>query len=317
MFLIRYLVGMASTGILAFSVYAGSYEGYLIDSNGYVVTTPYGECVRSGSWNESLARPDCTHDLKVKAKVYFDLQEKLSEAEVSEATKDVLRKAIDIVKGKGSIGDECTDKKSCDIDLCSVTDFDGDDAGVKRYQKALSIMADSCSIKIRSDDVASEVNYLLDESVSYGNSAAMNAKGYLLVDGDLLGYKDFETAFSLFRMAADNGNKSALHNLGFMMEHGLGVDQSTIEAQEYYDSAMGYVSILRLKNRFRSQESLGQVSRAISGQEKQEHNSSSVDEVPNATARSKNRMDKKIAPGSSGGGAVIQSIPPSAPYFRR
>lgn len=229
-------------------LYAETFEGYLVDSNGYIVTTPFGECVRSGSWDSKLQRQDCSYDLKVAAKIYFDINKKINEHRISDSTKSILNKALDVIRGSYlSVPDGIT-AKNCDLDICSTTNFDDDENGNRRYNKAISLLTGICEINVATQDLATEVNYLLDEASSYGNYNAMNAKGFLLSDGDLLGYKDFETAFYLFKMAADNGNRSALHNLGFLFENGFGVGRDIEKATGYYDMANKDKSVLRLKN---------------------------------------------------------------------
>lgn len=298
---------------------AGEFEGYLTGSSGQIVTTPFGECVKSGSWNRDMERPDCTHDLKIKAKVYFDLNEKLKESDVSEATKKFLQKALDIVKG-GEVG---TRNRVSDKNNCEISDFSVDEDGMKRYQKAALLMSRACDnyIDVSDAEIAVEINYLLDESSSYGNILAMNAKAFLLADGDLLGYQDFDTALSLFSMSAEGGNHDALYNLGFMSEFGLGVPKDPNAASELYSRASGLSSILRLRNNAPIVPDMGEVN---DKEEQAGDQSSMKDGVSEGEGKDIGGNGKsQLGGGEETYGNVSDEKPkkrknqsPSVPYFR-
>lgn len=48
---------------------------------------------------------------------------------------------------------------------------------------------------------------------------------------------DYPLALSEFKKAADTGDMNAQFNLGVMYEHGHGVDQSDLSAEEWYQMA--------------------------------------------------------------------------------
>lgn len=53
---------------LSSSIQAGSFEGYLVDSMGAIVHTPYGECIHTGYWDKSYAQPECDEVLEIRSK---------------------------------------------------------------------------------------------------------------------------------------------------------------------------------------------------------------------------------------------------------
>ncbi len=59
---------------LTTSLQAGSFEGYLTDSTGNIVRTPYNECVHTGYWTKEYAQPECDEVLEVRAKYAFDVE---------------------------------------------------------------------------------------------------------------------------------------------------------------------------------------------------------------------------------------------------
>lgn len=59
---------------LTTSLQAGSFEGYLTDSAGSIVRTPYNECIHTGYWNKEYAQPECDEVLEVRAKYAFDVE---------------------------------------------------------------------------------------------------------------------------------------------------------------------------------------------------------------------------------------------------
>ena len=46
--------------------------------------------------------------------------------------------------------------------------------------------------------------------------------------------KELDTAISLYKHAANEGSVEAIHHLGEMYEHGIGVDRDRIKAKEYF-----------------------------------------------------------------------------------
>lgn len=58
---------------LTTSLQAGSFEGYLTDSLGNIVRTPYNECIHTGYWSKEYAQPECDEVLEVRAKYAFDV----------------------------------------------------------------------------------------------------------------------------------------------------------------------------------------------------------------------------------------------------
>ena len=47
--------------------HAASFEGYLTTTSGKIVRTPYGECIKTGSWNRGYAQPECDQALEQRA----------------------------------------------------------------------------------------------------------------------------------------------------------------------------------------------------------------------------------------------------------
>ncbi|MBT3196863.1 MAG: LysM peptidoglycan-binding domain-containing protein [Gammaproteobacteria bacterium] len=66
---------------LTTSLQAGSFEGYLTDSMGNIIHTPYGECIHTGFWNKSYAQPECDAILEIRSKyaVAVEVAEKSGE----------------------------------------------------------------------------------------------------------------------------------------------------------------------------------------------------------------------------------------------
>ncbi len=61
-------LAVASAFFLAANLHAGSFEGYVTDIDGsFVRTLVDKECVHSGFWNESLARPECSETLEARS----------------------------------------------------------------------------------------------------------------------------------------------------------------------------------------------------------------------------------------------------------
>ena len=50
------------------SIQAGSFEGYLTDSLGSIVRTPYDECIHTGYWTKDYAQPECDQILEIRSK---------------------------------------------------------------------------------------------------------------------------------------------------------------------------------------------------------------------------------------------------------
>ncbi len=72
--------------MLATSLQAGSFEGYLIDSEGAIVKTPYGECIHTGFWNKEYAQPECDETLEIRSK-YAVAVEKAEQAGLPKPAK--------------------------------------------------------------------------------------------------------------------------------------------------------------------------------------------------------------------------------------
>ncbi|MBT3845980.1 MAG: hypothetical protein HON68_09205, partial [Gammaproteobacteria bacterium] len=53
---------------LTTSLQAGSFEGYLIDTKGNIIHTPFGECIHTGFWNKEYAQPQCDEILEIRSK---------------------------------------------------------------------------------------------------------------------------------------------------------------------------------------------------------------------------------------------------------
>ena len=52
--------------------------------------------------------------------------------------------------------------------------------------------------------------------------------------------QDYEKAFNLYRLAADNNSPSAQYNLGLMFEEGKGVKQDYLEALKWYQLSINH-----------------------------------------------------------------------------
>jgi TPR repeat protein len=60
---------------------------------------------------------------------------------------------------------------------------------------------------------------------------------------------NYPEAIRWYRMAAEQGNASALSNLGFMFDHGQGVEQDDARALMYYNKAAKRGDVYANKNR--------------------------------------------------------------------
>lgn len=69
-------------------------------------------------------------------------------------------------------------------------------------------------------------------SLSVMSAYADNAKGETAYASG-----DYAVALSEFKKAAEAGDMNAQYNLGVMYEHGHGVDQSDLKAEEWYQMA--------------------------------------------------------------------------------
>ena len=105
-------------------------------------------------------------------------------------------------------------------------------------------MTQYSSIPIFSQYNKSDVDKL---TLMYWNRASM--QGYSLARiklGDCYYYGrgthvDYETAASLYRMAAENHhNSQAMFNLGYMHENGIGLVRDVHLAKRYYDQAIEF-----------------------------------------------------------------------------
>ncbi len=77
---------------------------------------------------------------------------------------------------------------------------------------------------------------LFRQAVDAGNAFAMNEIGYMYNHG--LGVEqDYEKSLEWYRKAADAGDGSALTNLGYMYFNGFAVDQDYAKAMEYFEQA--------------------------------------------------------------------------------
>ena len=90
---------------------------------------------------------------------------------------------------------------------------------------------------VEPEEVADEVLSLDAEppeySVSWSNEYKL-ARQYLFGQGM---EKDFAEAYALFQLEASSGNALAHHDLGYMHQYGLGVEESMDEAQVWYGKA--------------------------------------------------------------------------------
>jgi hypothetical protein len=146
-------------------------------------------------------------------------------------------------ENKNSLGNGQV-KKNCFP--CNLESSDKNRFDKYSYQKSMAILLGICLID---GNVADEINYLLSEAIAEGDYDAMNAKGFLLVDGTLFGYRDYDSAIDFFSMAAKKGNKDAQFNLGFMYEHGIGLPQDIKTAKKFYSSSVNKdPGFMRLKN---------------------------------------------------------------------
>lgn len=108
---------------LTSSLQAGSFEGYLTDSTGSIVRTPYGECIHTGYWSKEYAQPECDQVLEVRAKYAFDVEKAEKEgqpapakpaiiAEMEEAKVEEVAPAATVTVGEVESADSAVEKLS-------------------------------------------------------------------------------------------------------------------------------------------------------------------------------------------------------------
>lgn len=95
---------------------AGSFEGYLVDSMGAVVRTPFGECIHTGFWEKSYAQPECDDILEIRSKyaVAVDTAEKAGEP--------IPEKPAEIVEIEAARIEEIKPTASVEVGLPQSTD---------------------------------------------------------------------------------------------------------------------------------------------------------------------------------------------------
>ena len=244
---------------------AGSFQGYLVDNTGSIVSTPYGECVKSGSWNSSSARPDCDHKLRSKAKASFELKEFLKELDpekIDPRVDEVVRKAINSLErfsqtgevdevlvedyGKPSLSNrgKSVEQEQQQPSGCEYLSLGDKDDGVHQYEVAIRLIVGLCQ---PAGDLSTDVRQLLVESIGYGHIDAMNVLGYLLVDGELFGYSSPYKAIYYFKKANQQGGSDAKYNLGFLNRHGIAVKKNVGYGEKLMVESGANGSLFRLR----------------------------------------------------------------------
>jgi len=225
---------------------SNSYKGYLLDNNGNIVTTPYGECVKSGSWANSAAQPKCDESLKSNAIIDYKIKKIIEHS--GAAAGDVLgalQQVIDDLKLKQGLEQKDNGKLNSNDLLCDQDHVPENGDGEHQYRAAIALLSGLCKPEV---SLKPEVKMLLKESISYGHASAMNVYGYLLIDGSLLGYQDAEHGITYFNKAAEHNETDALYNLGFAYQYGVGVAIDAAKSNEYFARSGGIASSLfRLK----------------------------------------------------------------------
>ncbi len=136
------------TALLAFpalalstSLQAGSFEGYLIDSEGAIVRTPYNECIHTGSWTKEYAQPECDELLEIRSKyaVAVDKAEKAGEPAPAKPPEIVaMEEATKVEEVPTSATVEVGDVSSADAGVQKVNEIEVNDG-----QSLWTIAADS------------------------------------------------------------------------------------------------------------------------------------------------------------------------------
>ena len=251
LFIFLLCVGLGQHRILN----AGSFQGYWLDTKGDFVRSLSGECLKTGSWNRSTARPVCDNDLIELAKVDHELRSVLSEVEklspdVGEVIENALEQIDQIANKQYSEPSEAVKKikqnsLSAGNHYCDQHYSSEKEDGVHEYDVAVSLIVGVCK---SSDDIVAEAKTLLRESMDYGYAPAFNVWGYLLADGLFFGYSDIGYAQEFLIKAVELNDKDAQYNLGFIYEYGLGTVVDLDKSRGFYKkSGAKNGSLFRLK----------------------------------------------------------------------
>ena len=223
-----------------------SYKGYLLDSEGNIVVTHFGECVKSGQWSSSASQPTCDESLKNDAVIDYEMRSIIEHSKSRpENILGILQQVINDLKHKQEIEEKDVVKENANNLFCDQDYTPENSDGLHQYRIAVALLSGACKPV---DDLKTEGKMLLKESIGYGRASAMNVYGYLLIDGALLGYQDTEYGIEYFKRAAEYNDLDALYNLGFVYQYGVGVDGNKVMSNDYFAKSGGVAnSLFRLK----------------------------------------------------------------------
>jgi len=107
---------------MATALEAGSFEGYLTDSLGAVVRTPYGDCIHTGYWTKEYAQPECDEILEVRSK--YAVAVETAEA----AGQPVPEKPAEIVEYQTGQVEEVQTTATVEVGLPEATELESESA---------------------------------------------------------------------------------------------------------------------------------------------------------------------------------------------
>ena len=203
-FICRLMAGLGNVLIAASASTALASSGYIVDSEGNVVTSGFGECVKSSAWSQDLSTPEC--DPALAARLEAERAAELAAVEPSVPQPTLLRlsdkrnvmfefdsatltpaatKEIDRLVGKMGEFDQIES-----IDVVGHTDS----TGSERYNQSLSEQrAASVSQFLESRGVRAsllstygegETNPVADNATREGR--AMNRRVDILISGSVV-----------------------------------------------------------------------------------------------------------------------------------
>ena len=89
LFIYRLMTGLGSVLVAASAGTALAASGYVVDSEGEVVTSGFGECVKNGAWRQDLSTPEC--DPALAARLEAERAAELAAVEPSTPEPTLLR----------------------------------------------------------------------------------------------------------------------------------------------------------------------------------------------------------------------------------
>jgi len=204
LFIYRLMTGLGSVLVAASAGTALAASGYVVDSEGEVVTSGFGECVKNGAWRQDLSTPEC--DPALAARLEAERAAELAAVEPSTPEPTLLRlsdkRYVTFELNSATLTPAATEE--LDRLLGKISEFDEiesievvghtDSTGLESYNQSLSEQrAASVSQFLESRGVGAallstfgegEANPVADNKTREGR--AMNRRVDILISGSIV-----------------------------------------------------------------------------------------------------------------------------------